>query len=311
MNFEDLIVHSETEIRIDRYLKRILPLLTQGAIEKYLRNKSILVNHIRVRSNQRVSHKDKIQILPNIVKAYKKQIGNQNTLLNNYGAVKLAHKLLSEYLLINNDYFLAVNKPHSVAVQGGSNIKLSINDALNYLNQYNGTDYKLVHRLDKETSGVLLVAKGPDNAAKLAKAFKEQLIRKIYNALLSSIPRETCGIIQSNLSKVRLGSADIVQINDEGKYAETFYKVIKTIHNCALVEFKPTTGRMHQLRVHSKQLGCPIVGDKKYDGPAYSRMMLHAESLTIPAEIFGREYKIETILPEEFQYTPIAGLVKL
>jgi 23S rRNA pseudouridine955/2504/2580 synthase len=288
-----IIVESFEPIRLDRYIRRIFPSATQGLIERYLRNGKIKVNAKKAKSNNRLQNGDEITLFTDLFQ--------DNTSINknfSEGSISLASKLLDEYLLLSTDEFIAINKPHDLAVQGGSKISLSVDDAISYLNMINGTNFKLVHRLDKATSGVLLIARGAINAAKLGQAFKDKLIQKTYYAVVCGRPKENQGIISNFIGKDKSGIFEIVKELKDGKKAETSYKILNENNDYSLIEFKPSTGRMHQLRIHSKILGCPILGDVKYGGSSCKRMMLHAKKIVIPQGIFGNEIVIETDLPE-------------
>lgn len=288
-----IIIDSDDNVRLDRYIRRIFPNLTQGLIERSLRLGKIKINGIKSKSNYRVQKDDEITLygdlfLPSDI-FYKNFTANSQV---------LAQKILNEYLIFSTEEFIAIDKPSNIAVQGGTKINLSIDDALSYLNKENGTNFKLVHRLDKATSGILLIANGYENARKLTEAFRDKLIHKIYYAIICGKPEQAEGIIINYIGKDKSGSFEIVKELPDGKRAETEYKLIKEINGNSLIEYKPHTGRMHQLRVHSKILGCPILGDEKYGGVKYKRMMLHAKEIIIAKEIFGREIVIESNLPE-------------
>ncbi|WP_375319489.1 RluA family pseudouridine synthase [Candidatus Tisiphia endosymbiont of Oplodontha viridula] len=296
-----LNVDLELPCRLDRYLKKLYPSLTQGVIERALRFKQIMVNSCKVSANLRINIGDQIFIEDSL------NLHPQKTPDRVFAssAIILAGKLLKDYLLYQDEWLIAINKPAGLATQGGSKINLSIDDALQYLNSQ-GADFKLVHRLDKDTSGILLIAKNYTSSIKLVKAFQEKDIQKTYIAVvLGRLPQfegEISGMIGKNRGRVH----EAVQ-NDEknGKLSITRYKLLKNFNNgLTLVEFTPLTGRMHQLRFHAKTLDCPIIGDKKYgtlEAIALSKeMLLHAKSIILPEEIFGKEIIIDTTLPSYF-----------
>lgn len=291
-------VNTEQSVRLDRYLRRIYPRLTQGALEKALRSKYITLNNTKTSSKQHVTQGDIIVVTKNKfdIETYLEKRTNQ--IIDSKDAKRLAQKLLSEYLLYECDEFIAINKPCGLATQGGSKIILSVDDGIKYLNSTNNNLFKLVHRLDKATSGVLLIAKGYDNSNKLMQAFKDRKIQKKYLAIVTNLPKSKEGVIKNYLTKdttkeyemiTEFASAD----NANAKFAETKYKVLKSNGRYSYIEFIPKTGRMHQIRVHSKSLGCPIVGDTKYGNHKYKRMMLHASEIKIPKEIFGKSHSID------------------
>jgi 23S rRNA-/tRNA-specific pseudouridylate synthase len=148
----------------------------------------------------------------------------------------------------------------------------------------------------------LLIANGFDNAAKLGNAFRDQLISKVYIAIVTGCPTSVDGNLVHKIGKDRSSVFEVVkELDVDGKLAETNYKVVKSNGGLSLVEFRPVTGRNHQLRFHSQFLGCPIVGDSKYGGDKYKRMLLHAKTITIPTSVFGRKITIESDLPYEFE----------
>ena len=284
-------------IRLDRYLRTIDPLLTQGLLEQYLRKKLILVNDAKATTNLRISNGDRILISPII--ADKIQPRGQD-IKTSPSIEALAKKLLGEYLLYDHPSFLAINKPSGLATQGGSKINLSIDDALSFL-RGEGMDLKLVHRLDKDTSGVLLIAKGREMSDKFMHAFKKHKVQKTYMAILSGVPKKDRGQIKSYLIKERDFEVSSYDHEVEGsKEAITDYEVIEKSNGHALVMFKPLTGRMHQLRVHSRLMGCPIVGDVRYNGESASHLMLHAAEVVIDKCIFDKEIVVKAGLPEHF-----------
>jgi len=297
-----MIINVNTPIptRLDKYLKRLYPLLTQGVIEKALRQKQITLNLHKTEASLRVVEGDKIFI------SDKFNLPEQqlNKLVFTDAEITLAKKITSDYLIYEDDNIIAINKPAGLATQGGSKINLSIDAGLKYLNSKGG-DFKLVHRLDKETSGLLLIAKNYESSVKLHNAFKEKLVAKTYLAVTYGKPIKNTGEVRSNIEKTKGSTPVITDISaDNGKLAITYYKLLKSLdNNLFLIEFNPVTGRMHQLRLHAKLLGCPIFGDKKYaseEAKPYKHMLLHASSIILFKEVFGKEIKIEAKLPLYF-----------
>jgi len=294
----EIIVKSSEPIRLDRYLRRYYPDATQGVIEKSLRLGKIKLNSAKSKTSVRVVQNDVITIAPGVFAI------NEDKEIQEFSqdVIELADQLLSQNILFSSEKFIAIDKPEGLAVQGGSKISLSIDEMLKYINYTQDTEYKLVHRLDKDTSGVLLIANGYDNAAKLSNAFRDQLINKVYMAILTGCPTSLEGNLVHKIGKDRSSIFEVVkELKVDGKLAETNYKVLKSNGGLSLVEFRPVTGRNHQLRFHSQFLGCPIVGDSKYGGDKNKRMLLHAKTITIPASVFGRKITIDSDLPYEFE----------
>ena len=303
-------------IRLDRYLRETNPGLTQGIIEKALRKGQIKVNGAKVKASLRIQTGDVLtdyrypeeeaSLLPSgsqeANNEYKKnpriksQGPDRSKLLpQDDGARILAKKLISKYKIFKNDHFYAFNKPGGLATQGGSKISLSLDDAFKIL------DLRLVHRLDKETSGIILAAKTRDDAVILTKAFEEHTIHKTYLACISPILEEESGSIKSYIRKKDIYIMESFKKKAPGTVEViTHYEVLTQKYGCSLVEFKPVTGRMHQLRVHSKELGSPIVGDKKYKGKADANLMLHASEVKLDKSLYGKEITIKCDLPKYF-----------
>ncbi len=296
-----LNVDLELPCRLDRYLKKLYPSLTQGIIERALRFKQIMVNSCKVAANLRINVGDQIFIEDSLNLQPPKISGR----IFASSAIILSGKLLKDYLIYQDEWLIAINKPAGLATQGGSKINLSIDDALQYLNSQ-GADFKLVHRLDKDTSGILLIAKNYASSIKLVKAFQEKDIQKTYIAVVLGKLPQFEGEISGMIGKNRGGAYETVQNDEEnGKLSITRYKLLKNLHNgLTLVEFTPLTGRMHQLRFHAKMLACPIIGDRKYgtlEAIALSKeMLLHAKKIILPEKILGKEIIIDTTLPSYF-----------
>ena len=159
---------------------------------------------------------------------------------------------------------------------------------------------RLVHRLDKDTSGILLIARNRGVAEILLEKFKNKKINKTYLALIAGTPVKKIGEINLPLLKKYQGKNEKVYVDEDGKEAITQYKILSSQNNISLVELKPITGRTHQLRVHLKEIGYPILGDYKYgkrDHNAFKRLALHAFKIEI-LDFFGENLAIKSELPE-------------
>lgn len=294
-----ITVQTNLPIRLDRYLRKFYPNLTQGIMERHMRFGNIKFNGSKAKSSMRVINNDKIYLYGQDFEQEKNNVKTQPKYCAN--TISLAKKILSDYLVFSSSKLIIINKPASIAVQGGSKIKFSIDDAISYINHEKNKNFKLVHRLDKETSGLLIIANGSDNATLLGDAFKKNSIRKTYYAILDGFPKKPEGTLINNIGKDKSGIFETVkELDTGGKIAETKYKIIQQFDEFCLVKFHPKTGRMHQLRFHSKYLGTPILGDTKYGGRKHNRMMLHAKNIVIPKDIFGNQISIDIDLPEEF-----------
>jgi len=294
-----LTINSNLSIRLDRYLRNNYPLITQGIIEKALRNKKIKLNEQKAKSNDRLQKGDVILVDQFLHDSYSSSAKSAKDF--NESTIKLADKITGKgYKIFESEELIVINKPYGLAVQGGSKISLSVDDALSYLNYHKNTSYKLVHRLDKATSGVLVIAKSYEAASKLAAAFKDRLIKKKYIAVICGKPKQKSGVLVNKIDKVRNGEQELVQECTNGKIAETEYDLLHVSDKKSLIEYRPLTGRMHQLRVHSQLLGCSILGDVKYGGEKHKRMCLHALEINIPSEVLGYTVSARAKPDEEF-----------
>ena len=288
-------------MRLDRYLRLQNSNFTQGFLEKASRKGDLKLNGKKTKASNRVENGDTIALyIPaDLPKSEEEKLPHP-------GAEKLAYKLLNEYLIFQNEYFLVIDKPSGLASQGGSNVTISIDDALYYLNNKLFDDkvdkgFRLVHRLDRETSGVFLIAKDRSSATKLGNGFEQKQITKTYLAIVHGRPKEPSGVVANYLTKDVKNQ--IQKISSCGSYAETGYNTLFFNNKYSLMEFEPKTGRMHQIRVHARYLGCPIVGDEKYayEHQKTTNLMLHAWKLSVPEEIFGQDFNFESQMPKEFK----------
>ena len=168
--------------------------------------------------------------------------------------------------MYKDDEVLILNKPAGIATQGGTGISISVDDLLDYMKFDYERRPRLVHRLDKETSGVLVLARRFDSAAKVSEAFREKQVHKKYIAIWCGVPTVHEGIIDAPLHKEGDAHTKGNMVEDEvnGKEAVTNYKVLAHSDFFSLVELTIPTGRMHQIRAHSAIIGCPVLGDYRY-----------------------------------------------
>jgi tRNA pseudouridine32 synthase/23S rRNA pseudouridine746 synthase len=209
-----------------------------------------------------------------------------------------------------DDDLLAVNKPSGLSSQGGRIDVNTLDELLGAFAKSSGSRPRLVHRLDRDTSGVLLAARSQPAAAYMGKAMMARRVRKTYLALVAPgapAPRE--GLIEAALLREDIGRDSRVRVCDggdpEAKAATTRYRTLAANDQAALVELRPMTGRMHQLRVHLAHIGRPIAGDARYGGAmvlgghAVPRLMLHAKALAFPHPKGGAETRIEAPIPTD------------
>lgn len=276
-------------LRLDKFLCYQFDIAFSLA-QKLVREKKIKVNGGRVAASYRVDEGDVVKVFSDLKKRFlvkkKKKISEQKI-------TKFWQDVIFE-----NDDFLAINKRPGLAVQGGSGIDVSLDDILKEINKKNDKKLQLVHRLDKDTSGILLIAKGRESANFLVEAFKNKKIKKTYLALVYGVVRRDEGVIDIALRKKFVQKNEKVYPDVEGKEAVTKFRVLRRFKDRTLLELEPLTGRTHQIRVHCKEIGHAILGDVKYGGKkvlldGVTRMFLCAKKVEFCA-FDGKKVVIET-----------------
>lgn len=302
------IAPEDSGIRLDRWFKRHMPGVPHALLEKALRKGQVRLDGKKAESSTRLEAGQVLRV-DDILASMEHSAPRPKKTAAPPAAEQV--ESLRRLILYEDAMLLAINKPAGLAVQGGSGQVLHVDALLPYIREK--ADVKLVHRLDKDTSGVLLLAKGAQAAAKLARLFAGKDVQKIYLALVAGVPRPREGKIDLPLIKEERGkhsgmkaAYEAVGVNAEkGRRAMTEYVVKEHIGNkLAWVELKPITGRTHQLRVHMAAVGCPIVGDGKYGGPdAFMDSLglpptlhLHAQRIILPAWQ-GKTLEIRAPLP--------------
>lgn len=281
-----IIVKPEDEgIRLDRWFARHYPNLKNGQLQRLLRAKNIKVNRQKATTAQRLSVGDEIRVPP-------LDVSEKSNLPRNLSHADIA--FMQSLVLYRDDDVIVINKPAGIAVQGGSKTERHIDGMLDALRFDKDEKPRLVHRLDKDTSGVLVLGRTVHAAAKLTETFKTRSAQKIYWAVVVGKPKLLSGKIDAPLSKLSgAGGGEQMKIDfDNGQKAQTLYRVLDSLgRKASWLEMSPLTGRTHQLRAHAAQaLNTPIVGDGKYGSErAYSlglihdkKMHLHARAIRLP-----------------------------
>jgi 23S rRNA pseudouridine955/2504/2580 synthase len=300
------VLDVEDGIRLDKWFKSHYPLLGFGNLQKLMRTGQIRVNGGRVKPGTRLEEGQVVRVPP---------FSTSKAPTKAYVAPpKISDKdreEIQDSVLFHNDDLIVINKPPGLAVQGGSGTKRHVDGMLDAL-KFDGKERpKLVHRLDKDTSGVLVLARNTKSARYLTELFRGKDIRKLYWALTMGVPNPDDGLIDLRLIKAPgKGGERMVVDEDNGKRARTRYKVLDQAGKSAsLLALEPLTGRTHQLRVHlSEALSTPIMGDGKYGGAdcvlegggIERKLHLHARRILIPLKN-GKTVDVTAPTPKHVQ----------
>jgi 23S rRNA pseudouridine955/2504/2580 synthase len=276
----------EAGMRVDRFLEARFPGLSFSHIQRIIRKGELRVNGKRAQPKDRLQAGQAVRIPP--LRLETKPIRHDSE-------ADKARAFLASITLYQDADVLVLNKPMGLAVQGGSGTVRHVDGMLDALRDESGQRPRLVHRLDKDTAGCLLVAKTRFAAAALAKAFRSRAARKIYWALVAGVPRPKQGRVSTFLAKEEAEGDSFMRIARHGEegasHAVTYYAVVETAaRQLAWLSLKPVTGRTHQLRAHCAHIGHPIVGDAKYfsrenwdlPGGLQNRLHLLARRIAVP-----------------------------
>ena len=297
------VAAGEGGMRLDRWLRLHVPAIGRGRLEKLLRTGQIRVDGGRVRSGHRLTPGQTVRIPP---AAAALPVPGPTR-----GDAGLAEELADRICHIDREV-LVIDKPPGLAVQGGTGIGRHLDAALDGLRMGADERPRLVHRLDRDTSGVLVLARSAAAARWLARAFRDRTALKVYWCVVVGELRPVRATVTLPIAKMAAAGREKMQVDhDGGRRAVTDYEVVEQLgHRVAWVAVRPRTGRTHQIRVHMAALGTPVLGDGKYggrdafidaDGLA-RRLHLHARSISIPRP-GGARLEVRASLPDHMVAT--------
>jgi 23S rRNA pseudouridine955/2504/2580 synthase len=284
--------------RIDNFLKTQLKGVPKSLIYRILRKGEVRVNKKRIKPEYKLICGDEVRVPP-------VRVAEKNELPSaNLGSIQR----LESQILFEDDAMIVLNKPSGMAVHGGSGLSFGVIEGLRALRP-EARFLELVHRLDRDTSGVLLVAKKRSALRSLHEQLRVKTMRKQYLALVRGQWQPHVKVVNAPLRKNDLQSGErVVRVTADGKPSETRFRIARQFAEATLVECSPITGRTHQIRVHTQHAGHPIACDDKYGEAAFDekmrsqglkRLFLHAWKLTFTHPVDGREVLIEAPLAPE------------
>jgi 23S rRNA pseudouridine955/2504/2580 synthase len=332
------VTSDEAGMRLDRWFKLHFPELAFGHLQKLLRTGQVRVDGARAKAETRIEPGQTIRIPP-LVRAERTESSQSHGHMVSRGEGATSRGELAQasrrpvstkpsragddatflrsITLYEDKDVMVLNKPYGLAVQGGSGTTRHLDGMLEALRTEEGVKPRLVHRLDKDTAGCLIVAKSRLAASTLAKTFRSRAARKIYWALVAGVPKVKQGRVSTWLAKGTDAHGDqkmkVARHGEEGAdHALTYYAVVESsARKLSWISLKPVTGRTHQLRVHTAEIGHPIVGDPKYfdkenwhlPGGIQNRLHLMARRIVIPHPRTGEALDVTAPLPPHMAQT--------
>lgn len=295
-------------LRLDKWLSTLYPQIKYGEWARLFRKGHIRLDSKRVKGSERLTEKQWVRLPPapvlkeaeasNTSPAPKKQSSPLSAQME---------KNLKSWIIFEDAEIIVFNKPAGLAVQGGTRQTIHLDGLLQNLGQKTGITFKLVHRLDKDTSGIMVMAKTSKSAAILSDAFKGRKLEKIYVALTQGVPYPMEGTIKDPIQEQVEGTWEKMAIDPAGKKAITHYKVLSHAgRKAACIGLSPATGRTHQLRVHLAGKNCPILGDGQYgDASVFwdnipNNLYLHAYKITFNHPTLKKNLTFSAPFPPHF-----------
>lgn len=289
------------DLRLDKMLPQAFEGATFGLVQKLCRKGAIRLDGKRVKGNEKVKKGQEIRIPATMME----QPSEERRILNLNSKER---QMVDGWIMEENRNYLVLNKPYDVPVQAGSGHSKSIDRYMEAMYEGKGEAPRLIHRLDKTTTGCLVMAKTKEVAKELSREFQTRKVEKTYWAIVKGRLKEQEGKIKTSLEKEENDGFEKMEVNDKtGKRAETHFRVIESAGQYHWLEVKPKTGRTHQIRIHLSSIGVPIIGDIKYGAEkakveetlAEDTIFLHAREINF--DLKGCRQKCEAPIPEHFK----------
>ncbi len=298
--------------RIDNFLIRYYKAVPKSRVYRMLRGGEVRVNKGRIKAPYKLQLGDNVRLPPCFIDEQKKQ---QKALIN----TSLINEILSN-VLYEDEYLAVIDKPFGIAVHGGGGSS-STNGLIEQLNHTEGWEKtELAHRLDRDTSGCLLIAKRRSVLRQLHQQFRQNQVRKIYTVIVNGEWSQKWQSVNEPLLRYLMPNGERrVKVSKQGQYALTHFEIAQKLQNCTMLKARLETGRTHQIRVHCQSNGCPIIGDDKYGDrkldqaimaqlppqqhkkAKLQRLALHSSSITFTHPVKEHKVSVESPLPKNFQ----------